>query len=523
MSSHWKKVVAVAAIFLVILAVLAVLVAPKLVGVNRYRSRVAAYLESKTGKPVRIGHLELTLFPHLAIQVDNFVMENPRDFPAGDFVRAQRIYAVLEARPLLHKKIVVQSLIIEKPLIHLISNADGHWNFENPAKRRSDPADPPGPGRPGFSLEEISKVTMDQGQVTMANLLPAGRMGPTFFNAQGISCSFQDVNVSALAALNSPAASSRPAKPSITKSPQPPGIQPAKSNSSAAVAHGTFHANSLLFGAVLATSIVSRVLLFPRQAYLDGLTLKVAGGSARGDLAFDLSQLNLLYSIQTTFQNISVAQLLRAFPSATGKMTGTMDGKFDLNGEAVHSSAPLGQLQGTGKVSIRNGKLPTLQLNRNLMLLVRMAGIGAPSGDPASFSSISADLHFAHRKLASRNIRIVSNDLDVDASGKIGLTGSNALNYTGTGHILARQSGLTNLLSRLSAITFSNGKLSFSFALHGTLEKPKFMLKPASRALGSAPSAAHSGGKRGNQPGKTVQDLMNLFRKKKPSSTPPKQ
>ncbi|HUX10622.1 MAG TPA: AsmA family protein, partial [Terriglobia bacterium] len=79
MPSSRKKYAIVAAVCLAVLAVL-VLVVPRLVDVNRYRPQVAAYLESKTGKPVQIGRLNLTLFPHLAIQIDNFVMENPKGF-----------------------------------------------------------------------------------------------------------------------------------------------------------------------------------------------------------------------------------------------------------------------------------------------------------------------------------------------------------------------------------------------------------------------------------------------------------
>jgi uncharacterized protein involved in outer membrane biogenesis len=519
MSARSRKYLTVAAIVLCVLALLCVLAVPRLVDVNRYRSQIAAYLESKTGKLARIGHLELTLLPHLAIQVDDFAMENPRGFPAGDFFKAQRIYALLEARPLWNKRIVVRSLIVENPVIHLISDTNGHWNFENPPKPGGGPADPTGPGQPVFSLGEISKVAIDQGQVTMANLLASGDMGPIYFDGQGLSCRFQGVNFSALSAPRSPATS-----PNSSSSAQPgsPRIVSAGDNPSSPVAHGSFHADSVRIGAILATSVNSQIRIFPKEAQLENLTLKLAGGSVRGKVASDFSQPDLFYSVQTTFQNIDVAQLLRAFPRASGKMTGTMDGNFDLNGEAVHSSNPLSGLRGTGQVSIRNGKLPTLQLNRNLMLLVRMAGIGAPSGDPASFSSVSAVLNLANQLLMSHNVRIVSNDINVDASGNLSLSGSNEMSYTGTARVPARQSGLTNLLAELSGATFANGKLAFPFDLHGTLEKPRFVLKSAKGALGGLSGAATSGAGQGSQPGNAVQNLINMFRKKKASPTPSK-
>jgi len=527
MSPRRKKLLIDAVVILFLLALLFVFVVPRLVDVNRYRPEVAACLETKTGKPVHIGHLELTVFPHLAIQIDNFAMGNPEGFPAGDFLKAQRIYALFKASALWNRRIVVQSLIVKNPVIHILSNTSGHWNFENPPKKSSGTAQESGPEETYFALGDISRVTIDQGKVTMANLLPSGEMGPTYFDGQGISCSFQNVNVSALTAPHSPAASSDPAS-SLSSQSGPSGFPAVKSISSAMVAHGSFHADTLLFGAILATSVDSQVRLFPKQAYLDNLTLKIAGGSAKGNVAFDFSQPNLVYRDQTTFKKIDLAQILKTFPGARGQMTGTMEGNLNLNGEAAHSSDPLSGLQGTGQVNVQNGRLPTLQLNKNLLFLVHVAGIGAPSGDPAAFSLFSTDLNFSNQMLVSHNVRIVSSDVDVNASGSVALTGSNQMNYTGIARVPAKNTGLTDVLASLSGATYANGKLVFPFDLRGPLANPKFSLSSGKGILGGLPgisarsNAPASGSKQGNQPGSFVQDLVNLFGKKKAPSTPPK-
>jgi uncharacterized protein involved in outer membrane biogenesis len=510
MSARTRKFLIVAAVVLGFLVLLCVLVVPRLVDINRYRPQVAALLESETGKPARIGRLELTVFPHLAIQVDNFVLGNPKGFPRGDFFKAQRIYALLQARPLWHRKIVIQSLIVEGPVIHMISNTAGRWNFENPPTPAGKKTTAPAGGGSSFSLGTISRVSIDRGQVTIANLLPSGAMGPTYFDGKGLSCRFQDVNLNALAAPDSPSAG-----------PGSGRIISARNNPSPPVAHGSFHADSLRFGNIRTTGLDSRIQVFPKQAYLDNLTLNLAGGTVRGKTASDFSRQNLRYSAQTSFQKIDVAQLLNAIPNARGKMTGTMEGNLDLHGEATHSSDPLSGLLGTGKVSIRNGRLPTLQLNKNLLFLVRLEGVGATSGDPASFSSISMDLNLANQRLASKHVTIVSNDLNVEAAGVLDLAKSNQMNYTGTAVMPARQGGLTNLVSQISGATFANGKLSFPFELHGTLDQPKFSLKTGKGILGGL-SAPASGGQQGAQPGNTIQNLINIFQKKKSTTTPPK-
>ena len=510
MSAHSRKYLIIAVAIVVVLAVLCVLVVPMLVDLNRYRPQVAALLESSTGKPARIGRLHLTLFPHIAIRVDDFALENPKGFPPGDFFKTQRIDALLETGPLLHRQIVIQSLNVKGPVIHLLSNPAGRWNYENPSTPAGKNPGAPQNGGPSFSLGTISQVNIGDGQVTIANLLPSGAMGPTYFDGRGISCRFRDVNINALSAPASSSGRSSGGR-----------IIPASNNPAPSVAHGSFRADSLRFGNIQATSVDSGIQVFPKQTYLDNLALKLAGGSVKGEAASDFSQENPLFSARTSFQKIDVAQLLTAIPEARGKMSGTMAGNLDLAGEAAHSSDPLAGLRGTGKVSIRDGRLPTLQLNKNLLVLVRVAGVGATSGDPASFSSISADLNLANQQLASQHITIVSNDLNVNASGVLNTAKSNLMKYAGTAMVPARQGGLTDLVANISGATFANGKLSFPFELNGTLDNPRFSLKTGKGVLGGLGAPAR-GGAQGSPAGNTIQNLMNLLQEKKSTTTPPK-
>ncbi len=253
-----------------------------------------------------------------------------------------------------------------------------------------------------------------------------------------------------------------------------------------------------------------------KQTYLDKLTLKLAGGVVKSKADLDFSGRNFAYKIRTLFSRIDVAQLAQAFPNIEGKITGTLQGDLNFAGEAAHTANPLAGLEGTGQVTIRNGKLPSLQLNRNLLALAQIAGLGASSGDPAAFSLISTDLNISRQVLTSHNIRIISDDLEMEGSGSLALAGSNAMNYTGLAKVPARDTGLTKLLATVSGATFSNGKLTFPFDLRGTLDHPKFSLKGGKGGLLSAPPTATSGK---SNPSDLIQGITKLLRKKK--SSPP--
>ena len=59
-------------------------------------------------------------------------MKNAPIFPAGYVIPVARIDAELSVGALLHRQVVVKSLVLEDPVLNLTSDPDGPWNFENP-------------------------------------------------------------------------------------------------------------------------------------------------------------------------------------------------------------------------------------------------------------------------------------------------------------------------------------------------------------------------------------------------------
>src|ERR1700676_3257881 len=107
-------VVGIAALLLFAL----IFVGPALIDVDRYRPQVIAYLAEKTGKQVEIGRLALTFFP-VSIHIDNFGVKNPPIFPPGYIVQVARIDAELSVGALLHRHVVIKSLLLENPVTNL--------------------------------------------------------------------------------------------------------------------------------------------------------------------------------------------------------------------------------------------------------------------------------------------------------------------------------------------------------------------------------------------------------------------
>jgi uncharacterized protein involved in outer membrane biogenesis len=434
MAIRRKTLLIVVAIFLVLAAL--VFVVPALINVNSYRGEIISYLQQKTGKQIELGRLALTLFP-LSIEVDGLGVKNPPLFPRGYVLQVARINAGLDATALLHRQVVIKSLVLDNPIIHLISDPDGPWNFENPNAKSSQSV---------FPLGAIANVQIKRGEVIASDLLPSDAPGPILFEAHDISSDLTQVDLEAI--LN-------PSSSSVD------GL-------------GTLHAGRLRFGSVHATNVHAKLRLEARQVVLSRVTAEMYGGGVNGEFVFKLSGKSPSFAAKAQVQGIEMAHLLAAFGNARGTMTGKMAGDLTLIGEMEHSAHPLAGLRGVGHVTVRDGEVPSLELNANLMRLMHFNDLGPAKEDPASFNLISTDLQLANLRIASTKIDVDGYGVDVDGSGSVSVSGSDDLDYRGIAQITTKQGFFTNTFGRMAGGKLVDGKLTFPFRISGTIENPTF-------------------------------------------------
>jgi hypothetical protein len=330
--------------------------------------------------------------------------------------------------------------VLHDPIIKVISDPDGLWNFENlPSNAYQEPV-------PIFALGVISRVEITGGQLFASSLIdPSDRPGPVVFEVHNLAATLEHVDFDAFVGVVS-----------------------------AVVAQGDMKAGLLRFGLVEARNLDSKLRLQARHVFFKDVKAEVYGGSAAGDLSFDLSGKNTTFKTNARLSGINVAHLLAAFPSARGKMTGKMEGDVKLAGEIEHSLRPLAGVHGAGHVTVHNGQVPSLKLNANLMKLAHFNDLGPAKSDPSSFSLISTDLELDNLRISSRGIDIDGYGVDVDGWGNVSVSGSDELNYHGLAEITTRQGFFTNTIARLSGATLKDGKLEVPFRISGTIENPVF-------------------------------------------------
>jgi AsmA protein len=113
------------------LGVLIVILAaiPLFVNVNTFKPLIEEQLTTALGRQAKLGDLSLSLLSGTVVARDLTIADDPT-YHTQPFVTAKDFRIGVQMRPLIfHRQILVNSLEIDTPQIHLVHAASGAWNF----------------------------------------------------------------------------------------------------------------------------------------------------------------------------------------------------------------------------------------------------------------------------------------------------------------------------------------------------------------------------------------------------------
>ena len=129
-----KAIKVILIIVAVVMALAIILVGTGIYFTNRYL-QTAAFKEqalraahNELGADVRIDDLKVSLFS--GVELRGVTIGNPPGFP-GNLVTANAFVLRYRLLPLLSRRVEIEELSLDKPVITLSQNAGGEWNYEN--------------------------------------------------------------------------------------------------------------------------------------------------------------------------------------------------------------------------------------------------------------------------------------------------------------------------------------------------------------------------------------------------------
>ncbi len=158
------KLLLIAVVGLVALVIVALLVVPMFVDVNKYKPQIEERVSEATGRPFAIGgDLDLSLFPWAGISLSDLRLGNPPGFEEKDFVSVESFEVRVKLIPLISKEIQVKRFIMAGPRIVLEKNKKGRANWEGlgktaekkqPLKKKKDA--PPSETAEGLPIKSLA-------------------------------------------------------------------------------------------------------------------------------------------------------------------------------------------------------------------------------------------------------------------------------------------------------------------------------------------------------------------------------
>jgi AsmA protein len=120
----------VAAVLLLAFAVLAIVAVVNLNGlIKQHKDYLIAQAEAALGRKVEVGDVGVTLWGGIGARLKEFSIADDPSFSNEPFVRAADLQVNLKFLPLLQKQFRISRIILHRPVINIIRNKDGQFNF----------------------------------------------------------------------------------------------------------------------------------------------------------------------------------------------------------------------------------------------------------------------------------------------------------------------------------------------------------------------------------------------------------
>ncbi len=114
-----------------VLVLLAVLIVPPLVSINRYKSKITSLMAASLGRPVRLSSVELRVLPRPAFVLSDLSVEEDPAYGAEPFLHANTVTASFSLVSLWRGRLEIGRISVDEASLNLVRTETGHWNLDS--------------------------------------------------------------------------------------------------------------------------------------------------------------------------------------------------------------------------------------------------------------------------------------------------------------------------------------------------------------------------------------------------------
>jgi uncharacterized protein involved in outer membrane biogenesis len=432
------KVVKIISIIVAVLIVLVLILAGAgIFFTNRYlqtpafKEQVLKAAREQLGADVRIDNFQVSLFS--GVELRGVTIGNPTGF-TGNLLTAEAFTLHYRLLPLLSRRVEIEQLSLDKPVITLSQNDKNEWNYEsigakgsttNPAPAEAKPTPvAQAPNKPTATTPldiVLSKLAITQGAVSLVN-----NKDKPLVKVEGINFS------SAVSLIDNKMSGSAKA-----------GID-----------------NINLSDALFVEKIAASITLGSDEVKLAPLSGNLADGTLSGDVDVKFSE-GLHYAVNLQVKDTDVAKLLeeaKSKPVMSGKLTATT---------TLAGTGGLPTIVGNGRAQIDGGELADIPILNVLALVLQMDALRN-----LKFSECLLEFSISNNVMQTPVIRLTSPEIQITAKGSVSLA-DNSLNHEVT--ITFAKGAIGSIPNTIVGLFIeqNDGSEALSFKVWGPFNSPK--------------------------------------------------
>ena len=159
--------------------VLAMIALPFLISADRFRPEIQDQLTGALGRPVTLGHLDLSIFGGDLSAKDISIGDDPA-FSNSPFIQAKSLEVGVEMIPLIFSRAIhIRAINLREPDVTLLKSASGKWNFSSLGSNEKKAK--PAASAPSGAVPEITmqKLAISGGRIHIGT---AGRKEPETYD-----------------------------------------------------------------------------------------------------------------------------------------------------------------------------------------------------------------------------------------------------------------------------------------------------------------------------------------------------
>ena len=491
----------------IILLVILVILLPFIVDLNQYQAHYRPIIEEALKRKVELKDIRLTIFPRLGVRIAGFAVLDDPSFSSDHFASLTSLDVGVKLRPLLSKRVEVEELTLRDPLITVIKNREGILNVSTLGKKGAPkPEEAPAPEAPAtegplriLALLAVDRVSITGGKLTFRDLSAAK---PTEYVLEDLNLLLQSVRLGQspslhLATLVQPL--NFPVKVDGTFGPlkETSDIEAldftiALGKTNLAVKGSAVGGDAKLTLTSQAINTADLPVTLPlkkpvevkdlqvmaevkgQQARLNNLSFQVFNGQVKAQGGLTLGTPAAPFDGKVAVQGLQLGPVLEAVGTDKVSVSGTAATELALHGRGFSMPELTQALEGTGHMTIKDGKLEGINLMQEALTLLKVTGMTQDHGKATAFSTIEGDVAIKQGVINLQRLLMDSHDFQATALGTIKF--DQTLNLKANLNLPEALSNQIAGKSPVAKLAMTGGRITVPLIITGTAQAPAYSL-----------------------------------------------